>query len=113
MNKKAQLSFGMWGGLLSLAIVIALFGLILSITSATQQDITDDQNTGVTLCGTNTTGGTGGTIYWDACPSYRVGNESLNAQHKLSQKESTLVTAGIGIFILGLLIGGFAIYRMF
>lgn len=92
MTKKGM-SFNMWGGLLSLAIVMALFGLILTITSDVQQDITDDQ--------------TGGSV------AEQVGNASLDAQLALAQKQSTLVTAGIGIFILSLLIGGFALYRMF
>ncbi len=100
-----------WGGLLALAIVMALFGLILSITSDVQQDITTDQLTNTANCGKNSTGGTGGTITYTACPSYIVGNESLTAQYKLATKQSTLVTAGVGIFILTLLIGGFAVYK--
>lgn len=91
--RKKGMNFNMWGGLLSLAIVMALFGLILTITSDVQQDITDDQTAGST--------------------AEAVGNASLDAQLALAQKQSTLVTAGIGIFILSLLIGGFALYRMF
>lgn len=113
-NKKGQLSFNMWGGLLSLAIVMALFGLILTITSDVQEDIRDDQVDNSANCGRNSTGGTGGTISYSACGgAYEIGNESLNAQLELAQKQNTLVTAGIGIFILSLLIGGFALYRMF
>lgn len=93
MKKKAMINFSMWGGLLSLAIVMALFGLILTVSSNVQQDVRDDQAA--------------------TSIAYKVGNESLNAQYKLAQKQTTLVTAGIGIFILALLIGGFAVYKMF
>ena len=87
------MNFQGWGGLLVLAIVMALFGLVLTITSDVQQDITDDQTAGST--------------------AEAIGNASLDAQLELAQKQSTLVTAGIGIFILSLLIGAFAVYRMF
>ena len=112
LNKKGQMTFGVWGGLLSLAIVMALFGLILTITSDVQQDITDEQCTAKANCGRNSTGGTGGTISYDACRSCVVGNASLQAQLSLAEKQSTLISAGVGIFILSLLIGGFALYRM-
>jgi hypothetical protein len=90
MNKKGQM--GTWGGLLVLAIVMALFGLILTITADVQQDITDDQT--------------------DGSKAEEIGNNSLDAQVALSEKQSTLVTAGVGIFILSLLIAGFSLYRM-
>ena len=88
---KKGMGFQVWQGLLGFAIVMALFGLILTITADVQQDITDDQT--------------------DGSVAEEIGNESLAAQLKLAQKQSTLVTAGIGIFILGLLISGFAIYK--
>ena len=99
---------------MALALVMALFGLVLTITGDVQQDITDDQVTNTASCGRNSTGGTGGTILYTACPNaYAVGDASLDAQLELAQKQSTLVTAGVGIFILSLLIGSFAVYRMF
>lgn len=92
MKKKAQLSFNVWSGLLSFAIVMALFGMILTITAGVQEDIKDDQTAG--------------------SRAELVANQSLDAQVSLSAKQGTLVTAGIGIFIIGLLISGFAVYRM-
>lgn len=113
MKKKAQLSFSVWQGLLSFAIVMALFGMILTITAGVQEDLKDDQIVYGASCGRNTTGGTGGTIEYSACnDAFHVANESLEAQVSLSAKQGTLVTAGIGIFIIGLLISGFAVYRM-
>lgn len=93
MNKKGQITMGVWGGLLVMAIVIALFGLITTITAGVQEDVKDDQTAG--------------------SKAELVANHSLDAQVKLAEKQSTVVTAGVGIFLIGLLIGGFSLYRMF
>lgn len=91
LGKKAQ-GGSVWYQLLGFAIVIALLGLIVTITAGVQEDVRADQ--------------TGGSV------AEEVANESLDAQLKLAQKQGTLVTAGVGIFIIGLLISGFAVYKM-
>jgi len=91
LDKRAQA--GMWATLITIALVMVVFGMSLTIGADIQQDITDDQTAGST--------------------AEAIGNATLNAQLELAQKQSSIVSAGVGIFILGLLIGGFALFRMF
>jgi len=112
LAKKAQL--GQWGVLVTIALVMVVFGMILTIGGEIQEDVKEDQVTNVASCGRNSTGGTGGTILYTLCPtSYDVGDAALTAQLELAQKQTSIVSAGVGIFILGLLIGGFALFRLF
>ena len=93
--------------LLPIAITVVVVALVvaygLQILSETQSDMATE-NTG-TACGTNSTGGSAGTILYTNCGSaYNATGDGLEAVAKISTKLGTIVTVVLAVVVIGVLI---------
>ena len=93
--------------LLPIAITIVLVALVvaygLQIMGETRTDIATE-NAG-TACGTNSTGGTAGTILYSSCgEAYNATTEGIEATAKITTKLGTIVTVVLAVVVIGVLI---------
>lgn len=94
--------------LISLAIVIVVVGLVAAFGADITSDIQDDY-TGVTSCGLNASGGTGGTIVYTGCGfAYNNTEDALVGISETTERLDTVAVVVVAGIIITILVGAFA-----
>lgn len=77
----------------------------LSVQSSVQDDFT-----GVTACGLNSSGGTGGSLLYTGCgAAYNASQDAIDANVNLSSKLPILGTIIIAAIVIGVLVKAFVL----
>lgn len=113
MNKKGQMSNAI-SNLLTLGLGIMVLGIALAYGLSINQDIQDGfVHTDVANCGTNSTGGSEGTINYNNCGyAYNSTVDSTEAIANVTSKAPTISKVGVAVVIIGLIVAGFGVYFM-
>ena len=109
-NKKGQVRGAIAGvtGLVSLAIVMVIYAIVSSYGAEIVVDTRDDFVTNVANCGLNSTGGTGGTIGYSACPSeYNISQSSLEGIEVTAEKMPTVGRITVAAIIITIILAAF------
>jgi len=93
--------------LFPVAVTFVALGVLLTFGLNVQTDLRDDF-TGVTGCGLNSSGGTGGTLVYTGCGAeYNASTNAINANSNLSSKLPILGTIIVAAIVIGVLVKAF------
>jgi hypothetical protein len=94
--------------LFGVAVTFVALGVLISFGLNVQTDIRDDF-TAATNCGTNSTGGTGGTVTFGGCSAeYNASTNAIQANANVASKLPILGTIVIAAIVVGVLIKAFS-----
>lgn len=99
---------GVLWGIITLALILLVSGLILAFGADITQDIQADLVTNTAGCNSTNVSGCG--------TAYSVASETLIAQNGVSEKQDTLATIGVAFFIIALMmsvVAGILAYQKF
>jgi hypothetical protein len=111
-NKRGQVQGAVYQ-LIFLAIGLVVVGTIVSFGANYMQDTQTDilNDVRAASCGQNSSGGSGGTILYTACPaSYNSTISTLEAMKDTAEGQGTVTTVGILAVVIGLLLGVVALF---
>ena len=93
--------------LFPVAVTFVALGVLISFGLNIQSDVKSDFTGGV-ACGTNSTGGSGGTILYTGCGAdYNASTNAIEANANLASKLPILGTIIIAAIIVGVLVKAF------
>ena len=96
------------GDLLPLGITLVVVTVALAFGLQVLGDIKGDMD-GTTACGTNSTGGSGGTILYTQCPAeYNATQDGILGLSKLTGKLPTIGLVIAAVVIIAILVRGFS-----
>ena len=96
--------------LLPIALLLVVTTIGIAIGADVLTNIQDNQVVSATACGTNISGGTGGTILYTNCSyAYNITGEGLQAQDELGSWLDTIALIVAAAIIIGVLVTSFMI----
>lgn len=113
-DRKATSGFNVMYVIIPMIVIFLLWGLFQTFGSEVLEDVRSDMvDTSRRNCGTNSTGGSGGTLNYINCSyNYNISSGSLEAQNTLAEKQETTGKVVIAGVIIAVLLGVFGGYIM-
>ena len=104
MENRKEVNFDI-NDMAKIGLVLVITGIVIALGLQIMGDVQTDMVTGDANCGANSTGGSGGTIGYSACPAeFNATGDAIEGVAKLPAKMPIIATVVVAAIIIGIII---------